>query len=159
MELQAVDDGRCSEHAKFGRETSMPPLPPLHSPSAGPLAAVLGIRREHMREGRSMFSLTIGDWHLDPLGGVNGGVLYALAQYAMDSALTSDLSGGERAAALEVKINHLATATAGDIVAEAAVISRSRRIAMLEARLQDGCDRLLAVATATYEIHAPDARD
>ena len=135
----------------------MAPVSPPHDPGVGPLAGVLGIRRESMAGGRSTFALTVRESHMNPHGVVHGGVVYTLVDYAMGGAVTSELAAGERCATLEVKINYLASATGGDIVAEARVVSRTRRIAVIEARVHGEGGRLLALATGTYYINASAA--
>ncbi len=128
--------------------------PVVHDPGVGPLAAVLGIRRVSMANGRATFALTVRDAHMNPHGVVHGGVVYTLVDYAMGGAVTSGLAAGETCATIEVQINYLAAATGGDIVAEAGVLGRAPRVAVLEARVRDDTGRLLAVATGTYVIHA-----
>ena len=105
-----------------------------------------------MADGRSAFALTVRDSHMNPHGVVHGGVVYTLVDYAMGGAVTSELAADERCATVEVKINYLAAATGGDIVAEAHVVNRTRRIAVLEARVHGDGGRLLALATGTYYI-------
>jgi acyl-CoA thioesterase len=128
---------------------------PAVDPGVGALAETLGIRRTSMGGGRSAFALTASAAHMNPHGVVHGGVVYTLVDYAMGGAVTSQLAPGERCATIEVKIHYLATAEAGEIVADATVVSRTRRIAVLEARAHDGAGRLLALATGTYYIQAP----
>ena len=67
-----------------------------HDPGVGPLAALLGIRRASMADGRARFDLTIRPDHMNPHGVVHGGVVYSLVDYAMGGALTSRLDPGER---------------------------------------------------------------
>jgi acyl-CoA thioesterase len=132
-------------------------MPPAPDPGVGPLAGILGIRSTSMASGRSTFALTVGASHMNPYGVVHGGVVYTLVDYAMGGAVTSELAAGERCSTLEVKINYLAAATGGSLVAEASVVTRTRRIAVLEARVHDEGGRLIALATGTYYIHPPAA--
>jgi acyl-CoA thioesterase len=69
----------------------------------------------------------------------------------MGGALTSALEGGQRCTTLEIKINYLAPATEGTVVAEAWVVSRGGRVAVLQAKAT-AADTLLAVATGTFYI-------
>jgi acyl-CoA thioesterase len=126
--------------------------PPREDPGVGPIAGLLGIRRTSMASGRSTFALTIRPEHMNPHGVVHGGVVYTLVDFAMGGALTSTLEPGERCATLEVKINYLAPALAGDLRAEACVVSRSRRVGVLEARVHGDGERLLALATGSFYI-------
>lgn len=105
-----------------------------------------------MSDGRSAFELTIRPEHMNPHGVVHGGVVYTLADFAMGGALTSVLEPGERCATLEVKINYLAPAVSGEIRAEACVVSRTRRVAVMEARVFGEAQRMIALATGSFYI-------
>jgi acyl-CoA thioesterase len=129
--------------------------PPGPDPGVGPLAALLGIRRAQMGDGRARFDLAIRPDHMNPHGVVHGGVVYSLVDYAMGGALTSRLAPGERCATLEIKINYLAPATAGHLAAEARVVERTARVGVLEGRVAGDGDRLVALATGTFFIHGP----
>jgi uncharacterized protein (TIGR00369 family) len=65
-------------------------------PGLGPLAGLLGIRRERMDGGQATFTVDVGPAHLNPYDVVHGGVIYTLADYAMGGAFHSRLLPGER---------------------------------------------------------------
>jgi len=125
-------------------------------PGVGPIAALLGIRRTSMAGGRSVFELAIGPDHMNPHGVVHGGVVSTLVDFAMGGALTSLLEPGERCATLEMKVNYLAPAVSGDLRAEARVVSRSRRVAVMEARVYGEADRLIALATGSFYVQTAE---
>ena len=118
----------------------------------GPLAELLGIRPERFEDGAATFGLTIRDDHLNPYGVVHGGVVSSLVDTAMGAAVHTRLVQGERCATIEIKINYLAPVTAGELRAEARLIERTKRIAVLEARVRGEGDQLVAVATGTFYI-------
>lgn len=126
------------------------PGPP--DPGVGPFADLLGIRRTAMQDGRARFEMTVGPQHLNPHRVVHGGALYSLVDYAMGGALTSRLAPGERCATLEIKINYLAAVSEGRVGAEAWVVARTARVAVLEARVHADADRLVALATGSFYI-------
>lgn len=105
-----------------------------------------------MGGGQATFALTVGPQHMNPHGIVHGGVLYTLVDFAMGGALTSALEPGERCATLEVKINYVAPVDSGEVRAEASVVSRSRRIGLMEARVHGDGERLVALATGSFYI-------
>ncbi len=123
-------------------------------PAQFELARVLGLRPLSMGEGRCAWGMTIADVHRNPYGVVHGGVLYTLVDYAMGGALTSVLEGGRRCTTLEIKINYVAPATQGDVRAEAWVVSRGGRIAVLQSEVSSGATRL-ALATGTFYVLSP----
>jgi len=124
-------------------------------PGVGPFADLLGLRRSTMEDGRCRFEVTVRREHMNPHGVVHGGVVYTLVDYAMGGAVTSRLQPGERCATLEIKINYLAPVSEGRIAAEAWVVARTARVAVLEARVQADGDRLVALATGSFYIQTP----
>jgi uncharacterized protein (TIGR00369 family) len=117
------------------------------------LARVLGLRGLTIGDGRCVWATTVGDVHRNPYGAVHGGVLFTLVDYAMGGALTSALEGAQRCTTLEIKINYVAPATEGEVRAEAWVVSKGARVAVMEAKVTAG-ETLLAVATGTFYIQA-----
>ncbi|HEX9821258.1 MAG TPA: PaaI family thioesterase [Methylomirabilota bacterium] len=115
-------------------------------------AELLGMRPKSMGDGRARFELEVEARHLNPNGILHGGVIYSLADTAMGAALVSLLDGGDHCSTLEIKMNYLAPVTGGTIAAEAAVVQRTRRIGVLEARVFGDGDRLVALATGTFYI-------
>ncbi len=118
----------------------------------GPLADLLGIQPEKLEDGRAVFALTVRTDHLNPYGVVHGGVVYSLVDTAMGAALVSRLEADERCATLEIKINYLAPAREGELRAEARVVERTTRIAVLESRVHGDGERLVALATGSFYI-------
>jgi acyl-CoA thioesterase len=123
-------------------------------PGVGPFADLLSLRRSQMEDGWSRFEVTIRAEHMNPHGVVHGGVVYTLVDYAMGGAVTSRLQPGERCATLEIKINYLAPVSEGRLTAEAWLVARTARVAVLEARVQADADRLVALATGSFYIQA-----
>jgi len=121
----------------------------------GPLGRLLGVRRKRTGTGGWHFLLTVRRDHMNPYGLVHGGVVYSLADYAMGAALARGLEPGERCATLEIKINYLAPVSGGTLRAEARVVERTRRIGVLEGRVYDDQDRLVALATGSFYIQTP----
>jgi acyl-CoA thioesterase len=124
-------------------------------PGVGPFADLLGIERTAMQDGRARFEMTVGPQHLNPHGVAHGGAIYTLVDYAMGGALTSRLEPGERCATLEIKINYLAAVSGGRVGAEAWVVARTARTAVLQAHVQAEGARLIALATGSFYIQAP----
>ena len=126
-------------------------------PGVGPLAEVRGIRRRAMSAGQCVFETTARPAHMNPHGVVHGGVIYTLVDYAMGGALTWVLEPGERCATIEVKIQYVRPVEQGGLRAEARVVTRTRRIGVLEARVH-GAEDLVALATGTFFIQSPEPR-
>ncbi|MFQ5829152.1 MAG: PaaI family thioesterase [Candidatus Methylomirabilia bacterium] len=120
----------------------------------GPLAALLGIERGSIENGRCCLELTVRADHMNPDGVVHGGVVYSLVDSAMGGALTSRLETSERCATLEIKINYLAACSGGKLRAEAWVVNHTKRIGVLEARVHGDGDQLVALATGSFYIQS-----
>jgi acyl-CoA thioesterase len=110
------------------------------------------MRPKSIGEGRARFELEVTPKLLNPNGTLHGGVIYSVADTAMGAALFSQLERGQWCSTLEIKMNYLLPVTAGAIAAEAVVVSRSKRIGVLEARVLGDRDRLVALATGTFYI-------
>lgn len=121
-------------------------------PGMGPLAELLGIRRVAFSGGRASFALTVRRAHMNPYGVVHGGVIASLIDYAMGGALTSILPAGERCATLEIQTHYLAAAPGGGLRADARVVERAPRMAVLEASVYGDGGRLVAHATGSFVI-------
>jgi acyl-CoA thioesterase len=115
------------------------------------LARVLEMRPLSSGEGRCAWSMPIRPLHMNPYGVVHGGLLYTLVDYAMGGALTSVLEAGQRCTTLEIKMNYLAPATEGEVRAEAWVVSKGGRVAVLQANIVAG-EKQLAIATGTFYV-------
>ncbi len=120
----------------------------------GALADILGMRFVDAGPGKCSFECALTPEHMNPYGVVHGGIVYTLVDYAMGGALVTRLAPGERCATLEIKINYLATASSGKIRADATLIDRTTRIAVLEARVVADDGRLISVATGTFYIQS-----
>ena len=105
-------------------------------------------------DGRCVWGMKIDDVHRNPYGAVHGGILFTLIDYAMGGALTSVLANGQRCTTLEIKINYVASVTEGDVRAEAWVVSKGARIAVMEGKVTAG-ETLLAMATGTFYMQGP----
>jgi acyl-CoA thioesterase len=117
------------------------------------LATALDMRPLTVGDGRCAWGMEIKPLHMNPYGVVHGGLLYTLVDYAMGGALTSTLEGGQRCTTLEIKMNYVAPATAGDVRAEAWVVSKGGRVAVLQANVVVG-ETQLALAMGTFYIQA-----
>ena len=119
---------------------------------AGEFADLVGVRPVSMDTGRAVFAVKLRPEHLNPHGVVHGGVIYTLADTTMGAALTTRLDSGERCVTLEIKINYLSPALEGTLACEAVVVERARRIGVLEARVRDEAEKLVALATGSFYI-------
>lgn len=94
----------------------------------------------------------------NPIGSVHGGYAATLLDSACGCAVHSSLEAGYGYTTLELKVAYhkAMTAKTGTVRAEGRVLSIGRRVAFAEARLTDAAGRLLASATSTLLVIAPD---
>ena len=119
-----------------------------------PWATDLGLRVEAIGEGTCRVRLPFGPRKVRPGGTVAGPMLVALASYAAYVAVLSVAGRVELAAVVSQTANFF-KGTAGDVIAEARVLNRGKRLVATETRLSAAEGTLLAQVTATYALPAP----
>ena len=122
--------------------------------SPWPFAELLGMRVKSIGDGRARFELAVEAKHLNPNGTLHGGVVYSLADSAMGAALFAQLEPGEMCVTLEIKMQYLSVVMGGTVAVEAAVVNKTKRIGVLEAKVFGDEDRLVALATGTFYIQS-----
>jgi uncharacterized protein (TIGR00369 family) len=123
-----------------------------------PIAATLGFDAVSAEPGRVVFTCTPGEHHYNPIGLVHGGLAATLLDSAAGSAVHTTLPAGTGYTSLDLSVRFLRplTADSGPVRAVGTVLNRTRRTALAQAELFDPADRLLAHATSTCLIMAPD---
>ncbi len=116
----------------------------------------MGLRIEEIGEGACRARLPFDTRRVRPGGTVAGPMLLALASYAAYVAVLSLAGRVELAAVINMGANFFQGAS-GDVIAEARVINRGRRLMTTETRLleADGEGRLLAQVSAVYSLPKP----
>jgi uncharacterized protein (TIGR00369 family) len=114
-----------------------------------PIGRLLDMRMVEIDEGRAVFVLEAGPQHASPLGTVHGGIICDVADAAMGCAHASLLDEGETFATIELKINFLKPVWAGPLTAVGTVVKAGRTVGLVECRVTDAGDSLVAYATST----------
>ena len=126
------------------------------APGPGGFTDLVGLQPALMDEGRAVFTVALGPQHLNPNGvdSVTWG-----PRHGPQSPQGGSARPGEAVARLEavVRLDHptrscVAPAVTGTLSCDARLLDRSRRIAVLEARIADGDGRLIAVATGSFYV-------
>jgi uncharacterized protein (TIGR00369 family) len=117
---------------------------------------LLGITGLVAEEGRIVVAMDPQEFHYNPFGVVNGGILATLLDTATGCAVHSTLSADEGFTSLDLNTMFLrpVTTRSGLLTCAGSVLSRGRRTALAEARLTDGTGRLVAIATSSCLIFA-----
>jgi uncharacterized protein (TIGR00369 family) len=118
------------------------------------MARTLGYEIVAAESGRVIVTAVPNETHLNPAGGVHGGLAATLLDTAMGLAIHSTLDKDTDQTTLEFKISLVRpiTPSTGPIRAEGTVLSRGRRLGTAEGRLADEAGRLLAHGTTTCLI-------
>jgi uncharacterized protein (TIGR00369 family) len=114
------------------------------------LAITLGFKPVSFGEGTAAFIMdTDPARHGNVMGTLHGGVLATLADSAMGFAFATTLASDESFATLEMKISFLRPVWRATLTASATVVQRGRTTGLVECRVTDERDRLIAHATST----------
>jgi uncharacterized protein (TIGR00369 family) len=118
------------------------------------MARTLGYDIVEAENGRVVITAVPNESHLNPAGGVHGGLSATLLDTAMGLAIQSTLDKGIDQTTLEFKISLVRPITpqTGLIRAEGTVLSRGRRVGTAEGRITDREGRLLSHGTTTCLI-------
>jgi uncharacterized protein (TIGR00369 family) len=118
------------------------------------IAKTLGYDITEAKSGRVVITAEPNDTHLNPAGGVHGGLSATLLDSCMGLAVLSTLEKGIGQTTLEFKISLVRPITpeTGLITAEGVVLSSGRRVGTAEGRITDSGGRLLAHGTTTCLI-------
>jgi uncharacterized protein (TIGR00369 family) len=122
-----------------------------------PALKTLGIEPLEADPGRVSFSLEPGEFHLNPVGIVHGGVLTTMLDTAMGCAVHSLLPAavGYLTSELHVRFLRPALLTSGPLVCTGEVVHQGNTTAIASARVVDLNQRLIAVAGATCLLRRP----
>jgi uncharacterized protein (TIGR00369 family) len=101
------------------------------SGASGGLPAYLRITTTSVGPGRLTCELPVTEELLNPFGAAHGGVVSALVDHVLGAVCLPVIERGAWPATLEFKLNFLAPARVGAMVAEARILSMSKRTAVV----------------------------
>ena len=122
-----------------------------------PFAELLDMRVTDPDDGSGTVIMPINPSHLQQAGRVQGGIVVALADYAMFRAIRPLLKAGEATTTIEIKVNFIAAAKTGELIATAKIISPGRQVMVGEMEVKDQDGRLIAQGLGTYLVLKPRA--
>jgi uncharacterized protein (TIGR00369 family) len=105
---------------------------------------LIGLKVTEVGHGYSKVELDFGEKHLNPFGGVHGGVYATLIDCAAFWASYADLDDGAGLISLDLKVDYLAAVKEGKVIVEGKLIKSGRTICLSEARVTDEKGKLLA---------------
>jgi uncharacterized protein (TIGR00369 family) len=119
-----------------------------------PIAQTLGFRLAEATPGRAVFECEPAEYHYNPIGVVHAGLAMTLMDSAMGLAFVTTLDEGVGWTTLEVKANftRALSVDTGLVRCTGTVIHPGRRVATMEARIEDSQGRLCAHGTSTILV-------
>jgi len=122
------------------------------------IGRTLDFRLIEVGDGMAVFEGDPDERTFNPMGNVHGGYAATLLDSACGIATHSKLAAGQTYTTLELKVayHRAITAKTGPVRAVGAVTSFGRRVAFAEAKLTDQQGRLLASASSTLLVIAPE---
>ena len=124
---------------------------------AFPVADFLGISFNPPSAGLVIAQFRPAPEHRNPMGTLHGGILCDLADAAMGVAFASTLGAEESFTTLELKMNFLRPVWDSPLTAEAQILSRGRNVGVMECKITDEKQRLIAKASSTCLVLAGEA--
>ena len=117
-----------------------------------PFFSLISMEIKNLEPGHTRLEVVLEEKHLHPFGSVHGGVFASLVDAAAYWALYAEVDEAKWMATVEMKLNFLAPARAGKLVAEGRRIKLGRTLGLGEARVEDEEGKLLAHGIGTFMI-------
>jgi acyl-CoA thioesterase len=110
----------------------------------------LGLRVDFLGEGFARLVLPAGDYLCNTKGTVHGGVISSLIDSGAGTAIRTVVPSGQAFSTIELKVNYLAPAPMGDIIAEGRVVRCGKKIAVGSVDVKDSVGNLVATGLASF---------
>jgi uncharacterized protein (TIGR00369 family) len=125
---------------------------------APPMAALLRMWPVEVEAGRVVFACTPDESVYNPIGVVHGGLVCTLADSAAGCAVHTTLGAGVGYSSIDITVNFLrpVTLASGTLVTTGRVIKPGRRVATAAVEIVDGAGKLVATASSSCLIMAPE---
>jgi uncharacterized protein (TIGR00369 family) len=123
-----------------------------HKPGFGTffLARLLGLEIGYT-EDSCIVEFPVRDFLFNPQGSLHGGAIAIALDISMGH-LIHHATGGRAGITLEMKVQYLRPATEGRVRCEGRFLRRGRTISQMESRMTGPDGKLLAAATATWQM-------
>ncbi|MBW1768529.1 MAG: PaaI family thioesterase [Deltaproteobacteria bacterium] len=120
--------------------------------SKSPFFTLISMELRELDQGRCRLEVVIQEKHLQPFGMVHGGVYSSLVDSAAFWAVYSRIDEDMGMTTVEMKLNYLAPASEGSLIAKGKSIKVGKTICLGEASIEDEKGRLVAHGTATMMV-------
>ncbi|MGA2465937.1 MAG: PaaI family thioesterase [Thermodesulfobacteriota bacterium] len=124
-----------------------------------PYFLLLSMEIKDLQWGTCLLEVELGEKHLQPFGKVHGGAIASVVDAAAFWAVFPQVEKGMGLTTVEMKLNYLAPAEKGKLVAQGRSIKMGRSLALGETYVRNGEGVLVAHGTATMmvvpDLHIP----
>ena len=120
-----------------------------------PYFALLSMEIKDLQWGTCLLEVELEEKHLQPFGKVHGGAIASVVDAAAFWAVFPLVEKGMGLTTVEMKLNYLAPAEKGKLVAQGRSIKMGRSLALGETYVRNGEGALVAHGTATMMV-VPD---
>jgi uncharacterized protein (TIGR00369 family) len=117
-----------------------------------PYFSLLSMEIKDLDWGHSRLEVVVQEKHLQPFGNVHGGVFSSLIDAAAFWAVYTQIEDGVGLTTVEMKLNYLAPAAKGYMIAKGRAIRAGKTLCLGEAAIENEAGSLLAHGTATMMI-------
>jgi len=120
------------------------------------IGAFLGITTDDVGPGTMRCSVAVRDDLLNPFGLMHGGVVSALCDHMLGAVCFPVIPRGTWSATQEFKLNLVAPVRDGTVIADAQIMSMSKRLVVVRIdvanRADNGSERVVALAQGTVSL-------
>jgi len=117
-----------------------------------PFHELIGARCTLRESGRAQYELTVGPQHLNRRGVAHGGVVSALLDTALGTAVVAAITREEWCGTMQLSIQFREPVFPGMVTAEGRMARRGRTAAFAEGEIRDARGRVLATAEGVWTI-------
>jgi uncharacterized protein (TIGR00369 family) len=115
-----------------------------------PFLDFLGIELVEAKEGYARFTMPVRPEYLQGAGGVQGGLIVALADEAIAHAMMTQLNPDEGLTTIELKSNFLAGVESGELIATATVFKKGKSLIIGDCLVTDEKEKNICRVSATF---------
>jgi len=117
-----------------------------------PYFALLSMSIREIGMGYALLDIEVQNKHLQPFGVVHGGVFASIVDAAAFWAVFSEVDEDTAMTSVDLKVNFLAPARAGKLIARGRRIKLGKTLALADAEVVDEENRILAHGTSTLMV-------
>jgi uncharacterized protein (TIGR00369 family) len=117
-----------------------------------PIMLTLGMKLVEFGDGKAVLKMSVDNKLYNPMGTLHGGIMTDLADACMGVATMSTLGEDESFTTLELKMNFIRPVYEDELTAEARVVHRGRKVALVESVMKNREGKEVARGTATQMV-------